>query len=75
VNLLPKFVYQDPVADLKDREGRLLPTHLAALVNFQAAVLVLLEYLIVLAAIANVMTASYYTGLWTITQIDCSKIW
>ncbi|KAJ5176532.1 uncharacterized protein N7482_002409 [Penicillium canariense] len=75
VNPLPTFVYPNPVADLKEREGRLLLNHLSALSNFRAAILILTEYLIVIAAIVNVTTASYYTGLWTITNISCSTTW
>ena len=61
--------------DLKEQEGHLLPDNLRALSNFRAAILILIEYLIVLSAIANVITASYYTGLWTITNISCSTTW
>jgi hypothetical protein len=72
---IPTFIYQDPVADLKAREGRLIPSRFSALSHFQAAIIVLVEYLLILAAIANVITASYYTGLWTINTISCDTIW
>ena len=73
VNPLPTFVYQDPVAGLKAREGRLLPHVLSTLSPFQGAVIVFVEYLLVLAAMANVLTASYFAGLWTINTIACTN--
>ena len=73
VNPLPTFAYQDPAAGLKAREGRLLPHFLSTLSPFQAAIIVLAEYLLVLAAIANVITASHYAGLWTINTIACTN--
>jgi hypothetical protein len=75
VNPLPTFVYEDPVAKLKAREGRLLPGYLSVLSRFHATAIVFVEYLLILGAIANVITASYYTGLWTINTISCDTIY
>ena len=72
VNPLPTFVYQDPVAGLKAREGRLLPPFLSELSPWQALCIVTAEYLIILAAMANVITGSYWAGLWTINAFACT---
>ena len=71
VNPLPTFIYQDPVAGLKAREGRLLPQVFPRLSAFQAAIIVLAEYVLVLAAMVNVIMGSYYMGLWTINTVSC----
>lgn len=71
VRPLPTFIYQDPVAGLKAREGRLLPRLFPRLSTFQAAIIVLAEYILILAAMANVFTASYYMGIWTINTFAC----
>lgn len=72
VNPLPAFTYQDPMAVLKAREGQLLPQFFPRLSTLQATVIVLAEYTLVLTAMTNVITASYYMGLWTINAIACS---
>jgi hypothetical protein len=66
------FVYLDPIAGLKAREGNLTPKRLH---SWQAAVIVLVEYILVLAAVANVFVMSYLTGLWTINTISCDTIY
>lgn len=71
VNPVPTFIYQDPVAGLKAREGCLLSQFVPRLSTFQAAIIVLAEYILILAATANVITASYYMGIWTINTVTC----
>lgn len=75
VNPLPTFVYDNPLERLKTREGGLLPPHLLELSPWQARCIVFVEYVLVLSAIANVMTASYYSGIWTINTIACDDTW
>ncbi|KAI0898150.1 hypothetical protein F4806DRAFT_461318 [Annulohypoxylon nitens] len=75
VNPLPTFAYDNPLERLKAREGRLLPPRLLVLSPWQARGIVFVEYVLVLSAIANVMSASYYAGLWTINTISCDDTW
>ena len=71
VNPLPTFIYQDPVVGLKAREGRLLPRFFPGLSTFQAIIIVLAEYVLILAAIANVIASNYFMGIWTINTVAC----
>ena len=73
ISPLPSFVYQDPVTSLKARDGRLLRRFLSALSPIRSISVVIVEYLLILAAIANVITASYYAGLWSISTIACTN--
>ncbi|KAI6084097.1 hypothetical protein F4821DRAFT_280387 [Hypoxylon rubiginosum] len=75
VNPLPTFMYDDPLKRLEAIEGRLLPPKLLALSPLQAGCIVLIEYLLVLGAIANIVTAGYYAGEWTINTIACDDTW
>jgi hypothetical protein len=59
------FDYKDPIGLLKDREGRLRPPPL----NYaRVPIVVALEYLVVIAAIANIVTLSNELGV----QVVCS---
>jgi hypothetical protein len=71
VNPIPTFVYPDPVSKLQQRKGRLLPHWLSTLTPLRAAALTVVEYLAILATVANTVTASWYTGQWSISTADC----
>ncbi|KAJ2987629.1 hypothetical protein NUW58_g4397 [Xylaria curta] len=75
VNPLPTFVYENPLERLKAIEGRLLPTKLLALSPWQAGGIILVEYILILGAIVNILTASYFAGGWTINTISCDDTW
>ena len=72
VNPLPTFVYPNPIEELKARENHLILTNLS---SRQAVFVSILQYVLVLAAIANVYTAAFYTGYWTINTISCDDVW
>jgi hypothetical protein len=59
------FEYQDPVGLLRERRGRLYPPELTK--KWQLIVMVL-EYIIALAAVANVVTVAQELGV----QVSCS---
>ncbi|RDL42505.1 uncharacterized protein BP5553_02484 [Venustampulla echinocandica] len=71
VNPIQMFDYQNPVVDLKTREGRRLPGHLLNLSRLQSAAVVLAEYILVAGVIVNVITASFHAGSWTTNAISC----
>jgi hypothetical protein len=70
VNPLRTFTYADPVADLKTVEGHLVPTSFRPR---QAALVTLLEFIFVLAAVANTYTACYQMGFWTVNTMSCDS--
>lgn len=72
VSPLRTFVYPNPIKELRAREGHLSPTHFSL---WQAAFVSVLQYVLVLGAVANVYTAAFYTGYWTINTIDCDTVW
>lgn len=72
VNPIRTFSYQDPLAELSAREGRLLPHFLSTLLPSQAVIIIFVEYVLVLGAISNVITTSYYLGLGTINTLSCT---
>ena len=73
VNPLPTFVYENLIAELRARKGQhLAPKQFSTI---QAAIVSLLEYGVVLGAVANVITAGYYAGLWTVNTISCDSIY
>jgi hypothetical protein len=59
------FEYQDPIGLLRERRGRLYPPELT---NKGQFVIMVLEYIIVLAAVANVVTVAQELGV----QVSCS---
>ncbi len=69
---LPTFAYQDPLRGLKARNN-ILVSQFAKSSSFKAAIIVFTEYILVLAAIANVVTASYYMGFWTVSSFSCTS--
>lgn len=75
VNPLPSFVYENPLEALEKREGRLAPSHVTSAPRWQLCLIVAGEYVLVLAAIANVMTALYFTGRWTVNTISCDTLY
>ncbi|OQE32581.1 hypothetical protein PENFLA_c001G03982 [Penicillium flavigenum] len=72
VNPLPTFVYPNPIEELKSRDNHLAIMHFSPI---QAALVSIVEYILVMAAIANVYTAAFYTGSWTINTISCGDVW
>lgn len=62
------FDYPNPVEKLKIREGGLALPYFSP---FQAAFVSMVEYALVLGAVANVYTAAFYAGRWTINMVDC----
>lgn len=75
VNPLPTFVYENPLEALKAREGRLAPSHVTGAPQWQLVLIVVAEYMLVLAAIVNEVSALYATGKWTVNTISCDTIY
>ena len=73
VSPFPTFTYQDPLAGLRAREGRLLPQPLSNLTTFWAIVIIFIEYILVLGATINVLTISIQIGSWTINTLACTQ--
>jgi hypothetical protein len=57
---------------LKARNN-ILVSQFAKSSSFKAAIIVFTEYILVLAAVANVVTASYYMGFWTVSSFSCTS--
>jgi hypothetical protein len=72
VNPLPTFVYPNPIKELRAREGHLVPKYFTP---WQAALVSILQYGLVIGAVANLYTTAFYTGYWTINAISCDTTW
>ncbi|KAJ5771123.1 uncharacterized protein N7511_003174 [Penicillium nucicola] len=72
VNPLPTFVYPNPIEELKSRDNHLAIMHFS---SRQAVFVSILEYVLVMGAIANVYTTAFYMGSWTINTISCDDVW
>jgi hypothetical protein len=59
------FEYQDPIGLLRERGGRLYPPRLS---NKRQLAIMVLEYIVTIAAVANVVTVAYDLGM----QVSCS---
>ena len=65
---LPTFVYPNPIKELKERPGHLTPKYFSP---WQSVLISTFQYALVIGAVANVYTSSFYTGYWTISSISC----
>ncbi|KAJ5605559.1 hypothetical protein N7510_008340 [Penicillium lagena] len=72
VSPLPTFVYPNPIEELKARDNHLAIMHFSPI---QAIFVSILEYVLVMGAIANVYTTAFYMGSWTINTISCGDNW
>lgn len=72
VNPLPTFVYPNPIEELKARDNHLAIMHFSPI---QAGFVSILEYVLVMGAIANVYTTAFYMGSWTINTISCDDVY
>jgi hypothetical protein len=67
---LPPFAYPNPIEELRAREGHLVPRFLSP---WQAALVSILQYGLVIRAVANLYMTAFYTGYWTISAVNKHK--
>lgn len=72
VSPLPTFVYPNPIEELEARDNHLAIMQFSPI---QAIFVSILEYVLVMGAIANVYITAFTMGSWSINTISCDDLW